>query len=131
MASRDLVGHGYHSDTGQALGFGLEAAPEPAGLIADLDDLDPAQLGEDAAAAQPKQLAAAQPGTDLDEEVVAVKGPTGGQEVAELLGCEGPSALVAEDLFGVQARLGGLDLANRIGGDQAFLAGRLQDAQQD
>jgi hypothetical protein len=39
--------------------------------------------------------------------------------------------LVAEDLFGVQAWLGGLDLANRVGGEQVFLAGRLQDPQQD
>jgi hypothetical protein len=49
----DLVAHGHHPDAGQALGFGLEAAAEPAGLIAHLDDLDAAQLGEDPAAAQP------------------------------------------------------------------------------
>jgi hypothetical protein len=63
--------------------------------------------------------------------VVAVEGPTGGQKVADLFGGEGPSALVAEDLFWVQARLGGLDLTNRVGGDQAFFAGCFQDAQQD
>ncbi len=51
--------------------------------------------------------------------------------MAELLGREGPSALMAEDLFGVQVWLGGLDLTDRVGGDEAFLAGRLQDAQQD
>jgi hypothetical protein len=50
---------------------------------------------------RPQQLAAAQPGPDLDEEVVAVKRPTGGQEVADLLGREDSSALVAEDLLGV------------------------------
>jgi hypothetical protein len=37
--------------TGQALGFGLEAAVEAAGLIAHLDDLDTGQVGEDPAAA--------------------------------------------------------------------------------
>jgi hypothetical protein len=82
----DLVAHGHRPDAGQALGFGLEAAAEPAGLIADLDDLDPAQLGKDPAATQAQQLPAAQPGADLDEEVVAVERPTGSQEVADLLG---------------------------------------------
>jgi hypothetical protein len=105
--------------------------PKSAGLIADLDDLDAAQLREDPAATQPQQLATAQPGADLDEEVVAIEGPAGGQEVADLLGREGPSALVAKDLFGVQARLGGLHLPDRVGGEQAFLAGGLQDPQQD
>jgi hypothetical protein len=127
----DLVGHGHYANAGQAFWFCLEAAAEPTGLIADLDDLDAAQLGEDSAAAQAQQFTAAQPGPDLDEEVVAIERPTGSQEVPEFLGSEGSSALVAEDLFGVRARLGGLHLANRIGGDQAFLAGRLQDAQQD
>jgi hypothetical protein len=55
----DLVAHGHHSDAGQAFGFGFEVAAEAARLIADLDDFDAAQLGEDAAAAQPQQLAAA------------------------------------------------------------------------
>jgi hypothetical protein len=111
--------------------FGLEAAAEAAGLIAHLDHLNARQLREDPAVAQAQQLAAAEPGPHLDEEVVPVERPTGGQKVAKLLGREGPSALVAKDLFGVEARLGGLHLANRIGGDQVFLAGRLQDAQQD
>jgi hypothetical protein len=31
----DLVAQGHHPDAGQALGFGLEAAAEPTGLIAD------------------------------------------------------------------------------------------------
>jgi hypothetical protein len=69
--------------------------------------------GEDPAAAQAQQLAAAQPGPGLDEEVVAVEGSAGGQEVAELLGGEGPSALVAEDLFGVQALRYGALLCSR------------------
>jgi hypothetical protein len=37
-------------------GFGLEAAAEPASLIAHLDDLDAAHLGEDPTAAQAQQL---------------------------------------------------------------------------
>src|SRR5215211_221962 len=127
----DLVAHGHHAHAGQALGLGLEAAPEPAGLIADLDDLDAAQLREDPAAAQPQQLPATQAGADLNEEVVAVERPAGGQEVADLLRGEGPSTLVTEDLFWIEARLGGLDLADRIGGEQVFLAGGLQDPQQD
>jgi hypothetical protein len=57
--------------------------------------------------------------------VVAVERPTASQEVAELLRREGSSALVAKDLFGVQARLRGLDLADRVGGEQVFLAGCL------
>jgi hypothetical protein len=69
---------------GRALGLRLEAAAEPAGLVANLDDLDPPQLWKDAAA-QPEQLAAAQPGADLGEEVVAVERAAGGQEAAELL----------------------------------------------
>ena len=107
----DPVTHGHHAHAGQALGFGLEAAAEPTGLIAHLDHLDPLELGEDPSAAQAQQLAAAQPGADLDEEVVAVEGPAGGQEMPELLGGEGSSSLVAEDLLGVQARWG-LDLAD-------------------
>jgi hypothetical protein len=82
----DSVAHGHHAHAGQALGFGLEAAAEPAGLIANLDHLDAAQLREDPAAAQAQQLAAAQPGADLDQEMVPVEGSTGGQEVADLLG---------------------------------------------
>jgi hypothetical protein len=39
-----------------------------------------------AAAAQAEQLAAAQPGADLGDEMVAVERPAGGKEVAELLG---------------------------------------------
>src|SRR5215213_6550355 len=92
----DLLAHRHHADAGRALGLGLEAAAEAAGLVADLDHLDAAQLGVDAAAAQPQQLAAAQPRTDLGEEVVAVEGAAGGQEAAELFRGEGPSALVAE-----------------------------------
>jgi hypothetical protein len=41
--------------------------------------------------------------------------------MAKLLRREGPSALVTEDLLGVEAWLEGLDLADRVGGDQAFL----------
>jgi hypothetical protein len=63
--------------------------------------------------------------------VVAVEGPTGGQEVAELLGGEGASALMTKDLVGIETRLGGLHLADRVGGEQVFLAGCVQDAQQD
>jgi hypothetical protein len=74
----DLLAHGHHADAGRALGLGLEAAAEPAGLIADLDDLDAPQLWVDAAATQPEQLAAAQPRADLGEEVVAVEGAAGG-----------------------------------------------------
>jgi hypothetical protein len=47
-----LVAHGHHADAGQALWFGLEAASEAAGFIADLDDLDAAQFREDSATAQ-------------------------------------------------------------------------------
>src|SRR5215218_2088398 len=36
----DLLAHRYRADTGRTLGLSLEAAAEPAGLIADLDDLD-------------------------------------------------------------------------------------------
>ena len=62
------VAHGYHPDTGQTFRFGLEAAAEPASLRAHLDDRDAAQLGEDSAAALVQQLAAAQPGPELDEK---------------------------------------------------------------
>jgi hypothetical protein len=55
----DLLAHRHHADAGRALGLGLEAAAEPAGLVADLDDLDAPQLRVDAAAAKPEQLAAA------------------------------------------------------------------------
>jgi hypothetical protein len=38
---------------------------------------------------------------------------------------------MTKDLLGVEARLGRLHLADRVGGEQVFLAGRLQDASQD
>ena len=81
----DLLTHGHYADAGRALGFGFEAAAEPASLIADLDNLDAPQLRVDAAATQPEQLAAAQPGADLGEEMVTVERAAGGQEAAELL----------------------------------------------
>jgi hypothetical protein len=46
----DLFAHRHHADASLALELGLEAAAEPAGLIADLDDLDAPQLRVDAAA---------------------------------------------------------------------------------
>jgi hypothetical protein len=58
----DPLAHGHHPHAGQALGLGLEAAAEPAGFVADLDDLNAPQLREDPAAAQPQEFATAQPG---------------------------------------------------------------------
>jgi hypothetical protein len=81
----DLLAHRHHADAGRALGFGLEAAPEPAGLITNLDDLNAPQLRVHAAPTQPEQLATAQPRTDLGEEVVTVEGAAGSEEAAELL----------------------------------------------
>src|SRR4029450_4257334 len=66
--------------------------------------------------AQAQQLAAAQPGANLGDEVVAVERPADGEEPAELLG--GKGALVAEDLLGGDARLWRLHVAARVGGDQ-------------
>src|SRR5829696_3426118 len=127
----DLFAYRHHANAGRALGFGLEAAAEPAGLIADLDDLDAPQLREDAAAAQPEQLATAQPRADLGEEVVTVEGAAGGQKAAELLRGEGPPPLVAEDPVRIDPRPGSLHVTDGVGRDQAFAAGRFQDAQQD
>src|SRR5215217_8931063 len=127
----DLLAHRHHADAGRALGLGLEAAAEPAGLIADLDDLDAPQLRVDAAAAQPEQLTAAKPGADLYQEVVAVERAAGGQEATELLRGEGPPALVPEEPVRIDTGPGCLHVPDRIGGDQAFAAGRFQDAQQD
>jgi hypothetical protein len=92
---------------------------------------DPPQLRVDPAAAQPEQLAAAQPGADLGEEVVTVKRAAGGQEAAELHRGEGSPALVAEDPLRIDPWPGGLNVTYRVGRDQAFAAGRFQDAQQD
>jgi hypothetical protein len=55
------------------------------------DDPDAPEFGEDPAAAPAQQLAAAQPGPDLDQEVVAGERPAASQEVADLLGGEGSS----------------------------------------
>jgi hypothetical protein len=59
IACRTCSHIGTTRTLGRALGLGLEAAAEPAGLVADLDDLDAPQLRVDAAAAKPEQLAAA------------------------------------------------------------------------
>jgi hypothetical protein len=68
--------------------------------------VDVGEVGIHATAAEAEQLAAAQPGADLGDEVVAVKRPAGGKEAAELLRGEGAAALVAEDPLRVDTRLG-------------------------
>jgi hypothetical protein len=76
-----------------------------------------------ASAAQAEQLAAAQPGADLGDEMVMVKRPAGGKEPAEFLGGEGAAALVAEDPLWVDARLWRRQVPDRVGGDQPLGAG--------
>jgi hypothetical protein len=63
--------------------------------------------------------------------VVAVKGAAGSQEAAELLRGEGPSAFMTKDPVRIDPRPGGLNVTYRVGRDQAFAAGRFQNAQQD
>jgi hypothetical protein len=63
--------------------------------------------------------------------VVVVERAAGGQEAAELFRGEGPSALVAEDPFRIDPRLGCLHVTDGVGGDQPFAAGRFKNAQQD
>jgi hypothetical protein len=77
----------------------------------------------DATAAQAEQFAAAKPGADLGDEMVAVERPAGGQKAAELLGGEGAAALVAEDPLWVDARLWRRQVPDRVGGDQPLGAG--------
>src|SRR4029453_6676106 len=84
-----------------------------------------------APAAQPEQLAAAKPGADLGDEMVAVERPAGGKEPTELLRRQGAAALMAENLVWIDARLWRLHVPHRVGGDQLLLAGGLHDPQQD
>ena len=63
--------------------------------------------------------------------MIVVERAAGGEEAAELFRGEGPSALVAEDPVRIDPWLRSFDVADGVGGDQAFPAGRFQDAQQD
>jgi hypothetical protein len=63
--------------------------------------------------------------------VVAVERAAGSQEATELFRGECAAALVAEDPVRIDRRLGGFHVTDRVGGDQAFSAGRFEDAQQD
>lgn len=80
---------------------------------------------------QPQQLAAAQAGRDLGEEMVAVEDRTGGQELAELLGAVGARPDPTEDDLWVDRALGRSDLGDRVEGDQAVVRGGLQDPIQE
>ena len=112
------------------LGPGLVAGPEPAGVIADLDDLQPAQPQVHPPGAQAKQLPAAQAGPGLDDKVVPVEGAGDGEQAAELLGGVGPPPGPAEHGLGVDLALGRPDPLDRVGGDQLLIDGGLQDAVQ-
>jgi hypothetical protein len=57
-----------------------------------------------------EQLAAAQAGADLDDEVVPVEGSAPGQESAEVLGSEHARLDGAEDRVRVRRRFGGSTL---------------------
>jgi hypothetical protein len=68
----DLRGERDLADAGVALGSRFEAAPEPAGLIPGVHDLEDGQwaVQVDAAAAQPGQLPEPQPGAEQAQHVV-------------------------------------------------------------
>jgi hypothetical protein len=100
MAWRTCSHHGHDADVGRAIGFGLEAAAEPPGVIAYVHDLDPPGIQVDAPRPQTQQFPAAQAGADLDDEVVAVEGRAADQEPAELLGGIGPAPDPAEHDLG-------------------------------
>jgi hypothetical protein len=65
-------GQGHRADAGVALGAWLEAAPEPAGLVTGVDDLEDGQgaVEVDPAAAQTGQLPEPQAGAEEAEHVV-------------------------------------------------------------
>jgi hypothetical protein len=69
-------------------------------------DLDPLPGEVDPEGMQPQQLARAQPGADLDQEVVAVERRAGGQEAGELLRRVGTAPDGAEDDLGSTGRFG-------------------------
>jgi hypothetical protein len=75
----DRPGQWHQADAGVALGPVL-ADPELPGVIADLHDLDPLLLQLDPGGAQAEQLAAAQPGANLHQEVIAIEGRAGMEE---------------------------------------------------
>jgi hypothetical protein len=97
----DRLGEGHDADARVAFGAVLVARAVAAGVIADVDDFDAASGQVHAALPEPEQLAAAQAGGDLGEEMVAVEAWAGGQELAELLGVVGPSPDPTEDDFWV------------------------------
>ena len=124
-------GQGDLADAGVALGPGLEAAAEPAGLIAGVDDLEDGQgpVQVDAAAAQPGQLPEPQPGAEQAQHVVPPEQRELGEQSTGLLGGEGPALGLVQDLFGVGATPGRGHLAHGIAVDGAFVHGELQDPQ--
>jgi hypothetical protein len=101
-------GQGYRADAGVALGPGLEAAAEAAGLIAGGADLEHGQRSTevDPAPAQPGQLAKAQAGAEQGPQVIPPEQREPGQQPPGLLGREGPPLGLAEDLLRVDPALG-------------------------
>jgi hypothetical protein len=131
MASTTSGAKGKLADAGVALGPGLEAAAEPAGLIAGVDDLEHGQgpVEEDAAAAQPGQLPEPPAGAEQAQHVVPPEQRDLGQQPTGLLRGEGPALGTIQDLFGIGAASGRGHLADGIGIDGAFVHGELQDPQ--
>jgi hypothetical protein len=124
-------GQGHRADAGVALGPGLEAAAEPAGLIAGGTDLEDrhGSVELDPAPAQPGQLAKAQASAEQGEHVVPPEQREAGQQPPGLLGGEGASFDHTEDLLGINPSLERGHLADRIGVDCSFVHGELEDSQ--
>jgi hypothetical protein len=129
--SGNRLGHRHRPDARVALGPVLVARPEPAGVIAHVDDLDPPGIQVDAPCSQAEQLPTAEAGADLDDEVVPVEDWAGDQEPTELLGGVGPPPDPAEHDLGVHRPVRGTDLPYRVDRDQPLTLGRRQDAVQD
>jgi hypothetical protein len=87
-------------------GVGLEAAAEPAGLVAHVHDLE---HGRFASASEPGQLTEAQPGPKQGQYVVPPGQRAGGEQPTGFLGRVGSPFCLAQDFLGVGPR------ANRSG----------------
>jgi hypothetical protein len=122
---------GELADAGVALGSRLEAAAEPAGLVAGVDDLEDGQgaVQVDAAATQPGQFPEPQPGAEQAQHVVPPEQRELSEQTTGLLRGEGPALGLVQDLFGVGTPPGRGHLAHRIAVGCPFVHGELQDPQ--
>jgi hypothetical protein len=86
---------------------------------------------QDAMPAKPTKLTKAQTRAEQRDDVIPPYGREASEELTSLLWCERPTLALAKQLVWVELLLWRRHLADRIGDNQPFILGRLEDAVQD